>query len=169
MTWLALLASLMVTASQAVSSERGDQHARLTLEQAKRIVRDQGPRKAVETSLEGKWTQLLEAIATGEPGWLDMAIQLGAHSDAEASESLSAAMGEALRRAPREVLLRLDGKPFSPSGVCGNSFADLAIQGATDAEAGLASQEAAVAKVRDPKLKQRRDVCLKQIRSQERR
>jgi hypothetical protein len=160
---LALLVSLVVTMPPPPPSSAGDQ-PRLTLEQAKRIVREQGARKAAETALDPYWGEVLAAIATADAGWLDLGADLRAHSDAEASETLDAAMGEALRRAPIRVLRRLDGHPFSVSGVCGNTFADSGMQGATDPAAALASQEAAVVGVQDVKLKARRDSCLTLIR-----
>ena len=163
---LALLVSLVVATPLLGPSSAGEQPSHLTLEQARRIVRDQGARKAVETALNPYWGELLTAIATADAGWLDLAVDLRAHSDAEASETLDAAMGEALRRAPLRVLPRLNGQPFSISGVCGNTFAGSGIQGAIDPTAALAAQEAAVVGVQDPKLKQRRDACLALIRKQ---
>ena len=161
-----LLVSFVLAAIQPWPSNAQDQVLRLTLEQARRIIREQGARKAVETALDDKWSQLLDAIATGEPAWLDIAAELGLHSDAAPAETLSAAMGEALRNAPREVLRRLDGKPFRAKGVCGNCFADLGIQGATDARGAIALQEAAVAGVQDVTLRDLRDRCLELIHQQ---
>jgi hypothetical protein len=134
------------------------------LEQARRIIGEHGAHGAVETSLDDKWSQLLDAIETGEPAWLDISGQLGGHTDAEASETLNAAMGEALGHAAREVLGRLDGKPFRPEGVRGNRFANLGIQGATDVRGSIALQEDAVASVQDDTLRHQRDYCLKLIR-----
>jgi len=149
---------------QSGLSNAEERAQRLTLEQAKRIIIEKGARKAVETSFEDRWDQLLDAIATGVSSWLDIAVELGRHSDAEAAETLDAAMGEALQHSPREVLLRLDGKPFRPENVCGNCFADMGIQGATDFKGSIARQEAAVASVQDAALRDRRDRCLKLIR-----
>lgn len=138
----------------------------LTLEIAKRIISERGAQMAVETSLDDKWDLLLDAIATGNPAWLDIAKELGRFSDAESSETLNAAMGEALTKSPREVLYRLDGKPFGVEGVCGNCFAEMGIQGATDLSASIAKQEIAVEKVKDKSLRKRRDYCLELIRKQ---
>lgn len=159
-----IIGSLILAAFQFSPSDAEESAMRLSLEQARSIIRERGVNKAVETSLDGKWSQFLDAIATGEPSWLDIATELGRHSDAEASETLNAAMGEALRHAPREVLQRLDGEPFRAEGVCGNCFADMGIQGATDVKGSIASQEAAVANVQDLALGQRRDYCLELIR-----
>jgi len=138
--------------------------AKLKLDEVRRIIREKGAREAASRGLDHVWGQLLDAIATGEPAWLEIACELGRHSDGEASETLDAAMGEALRRAPRAVLQRLDGNPFHLERVCGNTFADTGIRDATDEAARIAEQEAAVAKVRDKSLTERRDTCLELIR-----
>jgi hypothetical protein len=158
------MATLVVGAAQAHDSQ-----PRLTLAAARRIVNEQGARRAIVTGLDSHWNELLAAIATAEPGWLDLAAELRANSDAESSATLDAAMGEALRQSPVNVLRRLDGQPFSVPTVCGNGFADLGILGATDAEQSLAAQAAAVAKVQDAKLKDRQSACLQRIRVQQRR
>ena len=138
--------------------------AQLKLDEVRRIIREKGAEEAARTGLDHVWGQLLDAIATGDPAWLDIACELKRHSDGEASETLNAAMGEALRKAPSAVLRRLDGNPFNPEGVCGNTFANIGIRGATDEAASIAAQEAAVAKVRDKSLTARRDTCLELIR-----
>ena len=137
---------------------------RLTLEMARQIVHEEGARRAAASGLDPYWGQLLDSIASGASGWLDLAGELRAQADAEAAKTLDAAMGEALRQAPERVLRRLEGHPFSVPNVCGNTFASSGIRGTKDEGAAVTAQQAAVAQVRDSKVKSRRDACLQQIR-----
>lgn len=162
-----LLVAMCLALVQTPAGTAEESESPLTIQEVKRIIREQGPAAAAHTGLDDRWGDLLDAIATGEPAWLDIAAELGRHSDGEASETLAAAVGEALRRKPKRVLGRLDGNPFGARGVCGNGFADSGIRGATgaaDYKALLDSQEAAVAGVGDAALESRRDTCLQLIR-----
>ena len=163
MLTLALM-TLLLTTTEPSQSTVGDQPRRLTLELAKRIIRQQGARKAAESGLDDYWGELLAAVASAQTGWLDIAADLRAYSDAEASETLDGAMGEALRRSPLRVLRRLDGRPFAVSHVCGNNLGETGLESPTDPRTALKAQEAAVAGVQDAKLSQRRDECLALIR-----
>ena len=163
MLTLAMLLSLVALPPPLQPTPR-EGSRRLTLEMARNIVREQGAKQAAASTLDPYWGQLLDSVATGASGWLDLAGELRAQSDAEASETLDAAMGEALCRAPERALRRLEGHPFSVSRVCGNSFSKSGIRGATDEAAAIAAQQAAVESVHDAKLKARQQSCLALIR-----
>ena len=156
---LALLQSLPARPAEANSNQ-------LMLDEVKRIIDTQGAKNASESGLEVLWGELLDAVATGRPEWLDIAVVLCRHTDsAEAAETLKAALGEALRRDPREVLKRVDRETIQVEGVCGNTFADSGLRGAVDAGTSLAEQQTAVARVEDPELRTKRDACLAAIKN----
>ena len=113
-----------------------------------------------------KWDQILTKIETGQSGWLDVAIALHPATDGGASEMLALAAGEALLHNPREVLMRV-ASVLGIEGVCSGPDIDdprYAIQ--QKAVSTLDARILAVARLKDRKLSDLRDSCLKLLRSE---
>jgi hypothetical protein len=97
----------------------------LTPEAITKSVASLGARASLSRLYENKakWSKLLAGIASGEPGWLDVAKRLHPVSDGGASEQLGLAVGEALEHRPANVL-SLTLTEFRIEIVCGGPDVD---------------------------------------------
>ncbi len=63
-------------------------------------------------------TALLDGIASGRREWVELAVQLSAHTDAGSSETLVLSLGEAMLRAPTRVLPLVNSSLLLNTKVC---------------------------------------------------
>lgn len=103
-----------------------------------------------------------EKIATGARPWVALAERMIAHSDACYTEGIQAALGDAMRRAPRNVL-GLVGKtvPLGAEHICVPFISDEQPLAAQLEE--LAKSRRAIAAVRFTRLAAQRAACLRFI------
>lgn len=162
----AILSVIWVLAMQPLISLAESAPEKLTLVEVQVLIRDKGPSAITDTSLQNRWDQLLWKVAAGSGAWINVAAELIRYADGEDSESLNAAVGEALAHSPHTVLRKLDGIYLRAENICGNAFGVSGILGASERAAmtSLAAQERAVAAVRHTNLAFRRNRCLELIK-----
>jgi hypothetical protein len=103
---------------------------------------------------------VIDAIGSGDPKWLGVAIRLRPFSDAGASESIDNAVAGLLPQQPRRVL-SLIGHGFELQHLCTSPFIEPA---PGVAEAYETKTLAALATVRDPDLAYLAKECAKRVR-----
>jgi hypothetical protein len=119
--------------------------------------------------MDSHWNELLAAIATAEPGWLDLAAELRANSDAESS-ALSTLLWARPYAIACQRLRRLDGKPFSVRRLRVAMASPTLASCVQPMRSSLsAAQAAAVAKVQGRQAQGSQSACLQRIRVQQRR
>ena len=156
-------ASGVLMAALCAGSVRADA-MRPSLEAVEGSLRDAGPRATLARHFNCARHQGTgyEAVAQGSPQWVALAEQLMRHADACYAEGLQDALGQAMQRAPRQVL-PLVGRSATLSAelICLPFISD---------EIALAAQTAAVARsrraiegVRDDALRTQQQACLQFI------
>lgn len=109
-----------------------------------------------ELSAEHQWEGLLDKVSAGQPGWLKVAADLRTGTDAGASEGLDAAISEAIRRRPAEVL-RLFQSGVSAENVCRSRAIEPTPE---QVRTFVGETRTALEGVKDPALRQARDQCI---------
>src|SRR5512132_3437544 len=116
---------------------------------------------------DDQWTAVLRGIGGGMPEWIAVAEALKRVADAHPSESLDAAMGEALGRNAQLVLSHSAG-PFALSSVCaGPDVDDERFDTLAKALAELNRRIRGVERVNDPVLARVRGDCVTALRESE--
>jgi hypothetical protein len=111
-----------------------------------------------------EWGELLDHIETGQGQWLEVAIKLHAGTDAGSSEMLTSAVGVALLRNPRQVLLRV-APVLGMEGVCSSpDIDDPRWPTQQKAVANLDARIVSVSKLNRADVASARDSCLKYLR-----
>jgi hypothetical protein len=108
---------------------------------------------------DARWQQVLDGIATGSRGWLDVAERLKRVAR-EQAEELTVAVGRALEKEPANALAIL-GNVFDADDVCSLNTLEQSL--GPDYGVALRSverRERAVAAVTAPAVRQQRDDCL---------
>jgi hypothetical protein len=136
-------------------------------------VRATTPRTVVEELRESggqpprRWPELIEGVKSGDPAFLELAVQLAPGTDAGATSELRIALFFALRPAPAGTLLalrRASPGPFTVEGVCG---ADAGIDEAPDRVLELVMARLRTLRdMEDLTLASERDRCLRALEAQ---
>lgn len=183
--WVLLLALLPIAAAAADAPQP---EPTPTLASVQQMLATQGPDETLNYlfALPERTDVLLDGIASGDDGWLDMFLPLREASDAFASETLDTAIGYALKPRPERTLGFMNavsdlereratrrgsddnfGRPVYAARVCGNTWQDWQEKdiGAVAPDAGreLDARIAAVRKVTDPTLEAVRRDCLARL------
>ena len=103
------------------------------------------------------WFAVLDHIAAGERGWIDLVPLLAPGTDAGTAESLTITLSRALRTNAPAVLRLLAEDHYSVADICLDNDIEAAV---SDVVAFLDDAVVAVAAVMDPALSQARDACL---------
>jgi hypothetical protein len=113
-----------------------------------------------------RWSELTDQVASGDPGWVNVAVDLAPGSDAGSTSELNDALALALSRNPVSVLRAVPADP-SDSNPIGLSIVCVGPQDPPDTYAAalgeLKAAEAAVRAIHDKALAGRRDLCLKKL------
>lgn len=154
---LALLLALQVGLAQADA-------LRPSIEAVEASLRSAGPRATLATHFNCAQHQgsAYEAIASGSPQWIALAERMLAHSDACYTEGILGALGQAMQKAPRQVL-PLVGKTrvLAAEAICLPFISDeIPVKAQV---AAVARSRGAIQGVRDEPLKVQREACLRFI------
>jgi hypothetical protein len=173
---LGLLSTLAVPAAEAATKQRKPPApargaAAPSRAQAQAILDDIARRgaKPVLDQLyagEARWRPVIDGVASGQPGWLEVAsaFKPAALRNLPVSQELTVAVARALERAPANVLVVLD-HAFDTDDVCSlNTLEDSLGPDYQAALSAVERRERAVARVTDPALRERRDDCLDFLR-----
>jgi len=135
--------------------------APLTPGAAQRLVSVYGASGAVKrlTASDRQWSQVIRGIASGNEGWLRVAVSIGPGLDAHPGEEVQTALGKALRKHAARVLAIA---AFSVEEICGAPDVD-EYKHLAPALAELRARELAVRNVTSSKLSSRRAECLAQF------
>lgn len=159
----ALLAALAIATAPPVAAR---EKRPLSAERVRREIAARGAKPALARLYddEDAWTSLTSRISDGDREWLEVAERLLAVAEDPAAYDLEASVGEALGRAPGQVLSVADERSeIAVSWVCGETASfeeDPSYEERVDL---LAERERSVAAVRDPALAKKRDACLKEL------
>jgi hypothetical protein len=135
------------------------------------LVRENGATQAVRTlfSDAAKWNHVLQGIGSGREEWLRLATMLRPGTDGASAEELAMALQAALPTAPARVLgmtsMQGDARTFPVRDACGGyGFGQIedTRPKATALEL-IRQRQAAVTKVTDARLDDRRAECLREL------
>ncbi len=117
---------------------------------------------------EARWAVVRGGIASGARPWLDVAVRLKQEARGPASPEITAAVADALERAPAAVLRVLE-PPLDPDNVCSlNTIEDTLGRVYDTALRRVQARARAVAAVRERDLAPRRDECVAFLQELER-
>lgn len=159
---LAVLLSIVGTVSLAGSA------GGVTVDAVAASLAERGPKATLETyfSCENYDGSAYPAIAAGSGEWVALAEKMIAHSDACYTEGIQAALGEAMRKAPRRVLPLVDKTPaLGAEHICLPFISDEQAIAAQAQE--LRKSRRAILAVKDRALSKPRGACLRFIRDVE--
>lgn len=109
---------------------------------------------------DAAFDHVIDAIESGDPKWLEVAVRLRPFSDAGASEAIDSAVARLLPGQPRRVL-SLVGRGFDIGHICTSPFIEPA---PGIAEAYEKRTLAALAGVRDPQFADLAKECARRVR-----
>jgi hypothetical protein len=132
------------------------------------VLQQRGPAVVVKELFEAgePWSEVLRSIASGSQAWLEVALLLEKGADAHPAESLSDAVRDALKQNPEYVLSHMVPS-FPLEALCGGPSVD-DVDSYAEAVADVERVEASVRTVTLPKLRDRRDGCLRALRASRR-
>jgi hypothetical protein len=160
--FLAGLLSILSAASLAGAA------GEITVDAIEASLAEKGPRATLEAyfSCEKYDGSAYPAIAGGSREWVSLAEKMIAHSDACYMEGIQAALGEAMRKSPRNVLRLVDKTPaLGADHICLPFISSEQSIAAQVKE--LRKSRRAISAVRDRQLSKPRAACLRFIRGVE--
>lgn len=140
----------------------------ITVDAVEASLAEKGPRAALEAyfSCENYDASAYPAIAGGSREWVALAEKMIAYSDACYREGIQAALGEAMRKFPRNVLPLVDKTPaLGADHICLPFISNEQSIAAQAKE--LQKSRRAISAVRDGQLSKPRAACLRFIRGVE--